>query len=350
MFSEEEKKQYNRHLILPEIGEYGQQQLKKAKVLVIGAGGLGCPVLQYLTAVGVGKIGIVDGDEVSQSNLQRQILFSVDDISKPKAEVAKQKLRRLNPFIAIEVYNEYLSKENAISIIEQFDIIVDASDNFPTRYLVNDACIIAKKPLVFGAIFKFEGQVSVFNYQESGSYRCLFPYPPKPDEVPNCSEIGVLGVLPGIIGCFQANEVIKIICGLEGILAGKLLTFNALSMQQFIAKYKRTTHADLHQLADDYNYFCGITPSEEITLHQYESNKTSYNLLDVRTYEERSRFHIDGQHIPLDELETRYTELQTDKPLLVYCRSGNRSKRAIGVLNQKEMEVQLINLKGGIQS
>ncbi len=252
MFSKEERQQYDRHLVLPEIGEIGQQKLKQAKVLVVGAGGLGCPVLQYLTSAGVGVIGVIDGDEVSISNLQRQILYSVDDVGKSKAEVAKQKLIRQNPFVEIHTFREFLSKENALSIIEKFDIVVDASDNFPTRYLVNDACVLAGKPLVFGSIFKFEGQVSVFNYKGSATYRCLYSNPPQPNEVLNSSEVGVLGVLSGIIGCFQANEVIKIICEIGEILSEKLLVYNALTLNYFTLKYKKTDFTNIQKLKDSY--------------------------------------------------------------------------------------------------
>lgn len=342
-----EKQQYNRHFILSEIGKIGQLKLKKAKVLVVGAGGLGCPVLQYLTAAGVGTIGIVDEDTVSQSNLQRQVLFTVDDIGSNKAEVAKNRLKGLNPFVFFQVYTKYLSKENALSIIKNYDIIVDATDNFPARYLINDTCVLANKPLVFGAIFKFEGQVAVFNYKNSATYRCLFPNPPKPNDVPNCSEIGVLGVLPGIIGCFQANEVLKIICEIGEVLSGKLLTFNALSMSQLILKVKRTERSLVTHLADDYDFFCGLHFTKEITKHEYESNKTVYNLLDVRTNKERNNFHIGGQHIPLDELESRFLEINTQKPLIVYCQSGNRSKKAIHFLEDK-LQIDLINLKEGV--
>lgn len=346
-FSAKEKEQYNRHFILPEIGKEGQLKLKKAKVLVVGAGGLGCSVLQYLTASGVGEIGIVDEDIVSRSNLQRQVLFTIDDIGKNKAEVAKRRLQGLNPFVSFKVYSEYLSRENVLSIVEHYDIIVDATDNFPTRYLINDACVLTNKPLVFGAIFKFEGQVAVFNYEGNATYRCLFPKPPKPNEVPNCSEIGVLGVLPGIIGCLQANEVLKIICGIGEVLSGKLLTFNALSMNQLLLNVRRTQQASITCLADNYQHFCGLSFVEEITKHEYESNKTFYNLLDVRTNEERKDFHIGGQHIPLDELENRFSEIHIQKPLIVYCKSGNRSAKAIQFL-QERLQIDLINLKDGI--
>ncbi len=249
MFTQNEKQRYNRHLILPEIGEQGQQRLKNAKVLVIGAGGLGCPILQYLSAAGVGNIGIIDGDNVAVSNLQRQILYTVDDVGNPKALVAKKRLTALNPLINIQPFVEYLSKENAINIFEKYDIIVDASDNFPTRYLINDASILTHKPLVFGSISDFEGQVTVFNYKNGGSYRCLYPKPPK---IAKNKEQGVLGVLSGIIGCLQANEVIKIICGIGEVLTNRLLAYNILSMQQLILKYKKTELANIKELAENY--------------------------------------------------------------------------------------------------
>src|SRR5690606_19253182 len=214
---------YSRHIILSEIGQAGQDKLLSAKVLVIGAGGLGCPVLQYLAAAGIGTLGIIDFDVVEISNLQRQVLFGTSSLGKNKAEAAKKHLEDLNPEISIMAYAEKLTYQNALELFKNYDIIVDGSDNFETRYLVNDACIITNKPLVFGAIYKFEGQVSVFNYQNGPSYRCLFPNPPQKDTVPNCSEIGVLGVLPGIIGSMQANEVLKIILGIGSTLSGKLL-------------------------------------------------------------------------------------------------------------------------------
>jgi len=217
MLSKEEHSRYNRHIILPEVGLEGQEKLKLSKVLVVGAGGLGCPVLIYLAAAGVGTIGIVDFDSVDESNLHRQILFGTGDIGKPKAEAAKIKLQEQNPHVEVEVHNTRLTSKNAIEIIDKYDIIVDGSDNFPTRYLVNDACVILKKPFVFGSIFKFEAQISTFNYEGGPTYRCLYPDPPGAGEVPNCAEIGVIGVLPGIVGSIQANEAIKMIIGIANI-------------------------------------------------------------------------------------------------------------------------------------
>ena len=231
---------YNRHIILSEIGQIGQDKLSNAKVLVVGAGGLGCPVLQYLAAAGIGTLGIIDFDVVEASNLQRQVLFGNSSLGQNKAEAAKIRLEDLNDTITINAYPFPLDHQNALDLFNQYDIIVDGSDNFETRYLVNDACILTNKPLVFGAIYKFEGQVSVFNYENGPSYRCLFPNPPKKDSVPNCSEIGVLGVLPGIIGSMQANEVLKIILGIGNVLSGKLLCFNALTNQTSILKVKKS--------------------------------------------------------------------------------------------------------------
>ncbi len=349
MLTKEEQKQYNRHLILNEVGVEGQLMLKAAKVLVVGVGGLGCPILQYLTAAGVGTIGLIDDDVVSQSNLQRQILYTQNDIDTPKVLAASKRLSALNPFIQFNTYHEKLTKENAIELFSKYDIIVDGSDNFSTRYLVNDAAVLTNKALVYGAIFKFEGQVSVFNYNDGPTYRCLYPTPPKLNEVPNCSQIGVIGVLPGVIGCLQANEVIKIICGLGEVLSGKMLTYNLLTMQQLILKFKRTDKAIVKELEENYDSFCGISLVEnEITLNELNKNKEAYNLLDVRKYREREQSHIGGQHIPLEELSKRYTEIAIDKNIVVYCKSGMRSKKAIEFLKEQFKKAVFVNLKGGI--
>ncbi|WAC01263.1 molybdopterin-synthase adenylyltransferase MoeB [Lacinutrix neustonica] len=344
-----EKQQYNRHLILEDIGVEGQLKLKQASVLVIGAGGLSCPVLQYLTAAGVGKIGIVDDDTVDQSNLQRQILYNHKDIRKNKAEAAASHLQLLNPFISFDTYNARLTKENALALFKKYSIIVDGTDNFPTRYLINDAAILLKKPVVFGSIFKFEGQVSVFNYNNGPSYSCLYPTPPKPNEVPNCSEIGVLGVLPGIIGSLQANEVLKIILGLGNVLSGKLLTFNALSMKQTIFSFKKNTTVRMEALQEDYQAFCGIPKvTKEISFEEYKAQSSHYNLLDVRTQREREECHIKSIHIPLAELALRVGEIPQDKSLLVFCKSGVRGKLAIEILQNKGFKETLVNLKDGL--
>ena len=349
MLTPEEKKQYNRHLILDEIGVKGQTRLKEAKVLVIGAGGLGCPILQYLAAAGVGTIGVIDDDTIDQSNLQRQILYTHDDIGKPKASVAANKLSKLNPYIQFDVYVEQLSRKRALDLFRMYDIIIDGSDNFPTRYLANDASILADKPLVFGAIFKFEGQVSVFNYQNGPSYRCLYPTPPAPGEVPNCSDIGVLGVLPGIIGSLQANEAIKMICGIGEVLSGKLLTYDTLTHRQLLLQFEKTENANITKLEDSYESFCGIKTVEkttEISLEDVLSKENVYHLLDVRENWEREAYHIGGLHIPLAEIPQRFQEINTDKDIVVYCKTGARSDIAIAILKDLKIKNALLKLAG----
>ncbi len=350
VLSSEEKKQYSRHLILEKIGVSGQLLLKKSKVLVIGAGGLGCPVLQYLTAAGVGTIGIIDDDKIEQTNLQRQILYTHATIGAYKAEVAVKKLRTLNPYIKFASYIERITSENAISLFQKYDVIVDGSDNFSTRYLVNDAAVLTKKPVVFGSIFKFGGQVSVFNYKDSATYRCLYPKPPKPQTVPNCSSIGVLGVLPGIIGSLQANEVIKILCNIGDVLANKLLTFDALSLQQYILKYKKNESIIIDSLQSEYDTFCGVNNIENITAEELKQNKDRYAILDVRTHEEFISFNIGGLHIPLDKLQKSIMNLSSEKSIVVCCQSGIRSNKAITMITAERQDLQLINLKNGLST
>ena len=355
MLSQEEKNQYHRHIILEEFGQKGQEKLKKAKVLVIGAGGLGCPVLQYLTAAGVGTIGIVDFDVVDQSNLQRQVLYTTEDIGKPKAEQAAMRLSNLNPFVNFEIHNYKLNKDNAELLFSAYDVIVDGSDNFATRYLVSDACVLTGKPLVFGSIFKFRGQVTVFNYNNGPTYRCLFPEPPGPDEVPNCSGVGVIGVLPGIIGTLQANETIKLITGIGKILDGSLLYFDALTMSQQIVKFSKNEDIQITRLEDDYDVFCGVSDDnssliKEILAEELKSNPEKYTILDVRTEREFQQFNIGGLHIPLDELDDRYQEINKELPIVVCCQSGVRSLKAINLLLNLNVGLELINLKKGLAS
>ncbi|WP_394344236.1 molybdopterin-synthase adenylyltransferase MoeB [Seonamhaeicola marinus] len=349
MLSKNEQKIYSRHLRLNEIGAEGQEKLKQAKVLVVGAGGLGCPVLQYLTAAGVGTIGIVDGDVVDVSNLQRQILYAFEDVGKAKAKCASNRLKSLNPFVKFKVYQEFLTNENALGLFKKYDIIVDGSDNFQTRYLCNDTAVITNKPLVFGSIFKFEGQVTVFNYNNGPTYRCLYPTPPSPGAVPSCSDIGVLGVLPGIVGSYQANETLKMILGIGEVLSGKLLTFNALTMNQMSFNFNKNEAINIQVLEDNYDVFCGLPQvDEEITLEVFNGKKMAYNLLDVRDHWERAQDSIGGKHIPLNELPARYTEIEINKPVVVYCKSGIRSKRAIEFLEAAIPNTSFINLKDGI--
>ncbi|EGV44372.1 dinucleotide-utilizing protein [Bizionia argentinensis JUB59] len=349
--SSEEKTQYSRHLLLYEIGEVGQLKLKQSKVLVIGAGGLGCPVLQYLTAAGIGTIGVIDHDVVEQSNLQRQILFTIADIGLSKAECAVKRLRLLNPFINFTSYSKKLSIDNAIKLFENYDIIVDGTDNFPTRYLINDAAVITNKPIVFGSILKFEGQVSVLNFKNGPTYRCLFPVSPKPNEVPNCTDIGVLGILPGIIGSLQANEVLKIVLGLGMVLSGKLLTFNALSMKQQVFSFEKNPSMVINALEENYQAFCGIPNAiQEISYQEYIEQSSNFNVLDVRNQIERNEFHISSIHIPLDELSQRLHEIPDNKSLLVFCKSGLRSKLAVNKLLNEGFKNKVMGLKGGLSS
>ena len=343
----EEQKHYNRHLILEEIGESGQLKLKQTKVLVIGAGGLGCPILQYLAGAGVGTIGIIDDDIIDISNLHRQILYSYEDIGKFKAQVAAAKLSRLNPFIKFEMHLNKVTPKNAVQMFSKYDIIVDGTDNFPTRYLVNDAAVLTDKPLVFGSIYKFDGQVSVFNYKNGPTYRCLYPKPPSSGQGMNCSDIGVLGVLPGIIGSLQANEVLKIILGLGHVLSGRLLTFDALSLKQRILNFERNPAGHIEELEEDYEHFCDIS---EIDYKNYEAHKSDFNVLDVRTLYEREQYAIESIHIPLDVLIKRIDEIPKDKTLLVYCKTGIRSRIALQSLRENGCQIRMVSLRGGLGS
>lgn len=342
-----EQEFYSRQILLPQVGEKGQEKLKQAKVLVIGAGGLGCPILQYLNAVGVGTIGVADADTISISNLHRQVLYGVEDVGKLKVEVAKQKLELQNPHTNIEVYQEFLTKENAISLVEKYDIIVDGSDNFTTKYLVNDACILANKPLVFGSISQFEGQVSVFNYKNGATYRCIFPEIPNPEDTPNCSESGVLGILPSVIGSLQANEVIKLILEIGKPLAGKLLIWNALSGQQQILNINKNEKIQVSELKEEV-FHCETETKlmNRITIQEYNENKDNYHLLDVRSKMEYMLRNIKGYHIPLQKIGKRAEEIKDwDKPIVVHCASGMRSAQAIKILKEKYPEKEFYNLE-----
>lgn len=346
----DELQHYSRHLLLEDVGTLGQLKLKRAKVVVIGAGGLSCPVLQYLTAAGVGTIGIVDDDIVEQSNLQRQILYKYDDIGKSKVDSAVKRLQGLNPYIKFNKHITRLSTKNALSILAPYDIIVDGTDNFPTRYLINDAAVLLQKPIVFGSIHIFQGQVSVFNLENGPTYRCLYPTPPESGTVPNCSETGVLGILPGLIGSLQANEVLKIILSMGKILSGQLLKFDALSMKQSIFKFERNSSLNIQSLTENYSEFCDIDSEvKELSFQEYSNQASEYNLLDVRTQDERNVYSIESVHIPLLELSNRYHEIPGDKNLLVFCKSGLRSKMAIKILKKKGFEKELVNLKFGLQ-
>lgn len=364
MFSTQELKRYNRHIILSEVGQEGQEKLKAARVLVVGAGGLGCPVLQYLVAAGVGTIGIVDADEVDESNLQRQILYSLEDIGKSKAMIAAQKLNFQNPYVKIHAFNEWLSRENVLEIMKDYDIIVDGSDNFPTRYLVNDACVMLDKVLVFGSIFKFEGQVSVFNYKKDGikgpTYRCLFPEPPAPEDVPNCSQIGVIGVLPGLIGTMQANEVIKVILDIGEVLSGKVLVADLLANSFNILGFKAIE--ENFNITDfvDYEEFCNpgggkeeMDPLKSINVQELKwklDQGEEIMLLDVREEFEREICKLDGMHIPMNQIPGQVENLPREKPLILYCHHGMRSANVQKYLADNHGFDNLYNLEGGIHA
>ncbi|PCJ87851.1 MAG: molybdenum cofactor biosynthesis protein MoeB [Flavobacteriales bacterium] len=362
-FTKEELERYSRHLIIPEFNIEGQRKLKDAKVLVVGTGGLGAPLLLYLAAAGVGTLGMLDFDIVDESNLQRQVLFSVKDVGKPKVEAAKERLKGLNPHITINTHNTRLQSENALKIFKEYDIIADGTDNFPTRYLVNDACVILGKPNVYASIFRFEGQVSVFNYTFSDgtkgpNYRDLFPTPPPPGLVPSCAEGGVIGVLPGIIGSLQANEVIKVITGIGDPLVGRLFLFDALVFETRVLKiYKGKNSPKIEELID-YQQFCGIGENKEevsavkeITvqqLYQQKNNGNDFQLIDVRESYEYEIANLSGELIPLGNITDAVNKIATDKKVVVHCRSGKRSADAIKLLEEKYGFKNLYNLKGGI--
>jgi len=349
MLTKEELKRYNRQIILPEIGLQGQQKLKAAKVLMVGAGGLGCPVLQYLVAAGVGEIGIVDDDLVDNSNLHRQILYSPADIGRPKAVVAAEKLKVFNPYVELTAYQERLTQENAEELIEKYDLIIDGSDNFPTRYLVNDTCVTLNKTLVFGSIFKFEGHVSVFNYLGGPHYRDIFPEAPANNDVPNCAEIGVLGVLPGLVGLYMANEAIKIICEIGETLSGKLMTVNALDNSVSVFKFGKQVFQNQQSVKEEVQL--KANNQQEISIEKLENwlEKTPDEvcLIDVREEYEFDDYNIGGINIPFDELVDQAASLPKNKKIVFCCRSGQRSKMAVALL-KPVFEGELYNLKNGI--
>lgn len=350
MLSQEEIERYSRQLILPEIGTAGQLKLQQAKVLLIGAGGLGCPAAQYLAAAGIGTLGIADGDKVETSNLQRQVLYTREDIGQSKAQVAAAKMRLLNPFIQVHAHAITVTKGNILSLFEGYDLIVDGSDNFATRYLVNDACVITGKPLVFGSIFKFEGQVSVFNWGDGPTYRCVFPEPPGNDEAPDCATIGVIATLPGIVGTLMANEVIKLVTGIGETLSGRLLVINALNMQLQEFRFEAIAgNKQIRQLSD-YAFDCTTLPADTISYEalQAMNETTAVELIDVREAEERVLFHIGGMHIPLSTLPQQAMQLDPAQTYILYCASGIRSAKAVSILKEKGFN-HVLSLANGIK-
>jgi sulfur-carrier protein adenylyltransferase/sulfurtransferase len=365
-FSKEEMARYNRHIIIPEFGLEAQQKLKAAKVLVVGSGGLGSPVLLYLAAAGVGTIGIVDFDVVDDSNLQRQVLFGTESIGQPKVEAAKRRLEALNPHITFILYNTQLTSQNAPDIIKDYDVVADGTDNFPTRYLVNDACVLLGKPNVYASIFQFEGQVSVFNYRfpngETGpNYRDLYPTPPPPGLVPSCAEGGVLGVLPGIIGSLQALEVIKVITGVGEPLVGRFYMFDALSFESRTFNISRRDDNPINgknptiTTLIDYEQFCGMKavekPVKEITpaaLYELQIKGEPFQLIDVREPHEYEIVNIGAELIPLATISEQANKIRRDQKVIVHCKMGGRSAKAIRELEEKFGFDNLYNLKGGI--
>jgi sulfur-carrier protein adenylyltransferase/sulfurtransferase len=361
----EEILRYSRHLIMPEVGMDGQLKLKRAKVLLIGTGGLGAPLGLYLAAAGVGKLGLVDFDRVDFTNLQRQVTFGTSDVGKPKSEAARARLANLNPDIEVQAFETKLTSENALELFRDFDVIVDGTDNFPTRYLVNDACVLLGKPNVYGSIFRFEGQITIFGMPGGPCYRCLYPEPPPPGLVPSCAEGGVLGVLPGIVGSIQAMETIKLILGSGKNLTGRLLLFDALEMT--FREFKLRKNPDcpvcgkqptIHQLIDYYE-FCGVRGEEasaadlnvpEITPRELKARQGRGDelfILDVREPHEYQICNLQGHLIPLGELPRRVHELDSSQEMVAHCRSGKRSAQAVDFLRKAGFR-KVLNLKGGI--
>jgi molybdopterin/thiamine biosynthesis adenylyltransferase/rhodanese-related sulfurtransferase len=362
--SNDEILRYSRHLIMPEVGMQGQQKLKAARVLCIGAGGLGSPLALYLAAAGVGTLGIVDFDVVDYTNLQRQIIHSTADVGRKKLDSAADKLKAINPFLNLRTFETKLTSDNALELFREFDIIADGTDNFPTRYLVNDACVLTGKPNVYGSIFRFEGQASVFAADEGPCYRCLYPEPPPPGLVPSCAEGGVLGILPGLVGVIQATETIKLILGQGEPLIGRLLLVDALGMNFRELKLRKNpdcpvcgTHPTITKLID-YNEFCGIRGEEKpvetgVPEIQVEELKRKLDagenlfVLDVREPHEYQICNIGGYLIPLGDLPKRVNELDTSREIVAHCRSGVRSAKAVNFLRQAGF-TKVTNLAGGI--
>jgi sulfur-carrier protein adenylyltransferase/sulfurtransferase len=363
----DEIRRYSRHLILPEVGMAGQKKICSTSVLCIGAGGLGSPIAMYLAAAGIGKLGILDFDKVDFSNLQRQIIHGTPDVGRPKTESAKETINNINPNCEVVIHETRLSSENAMEIIGQYDIIVDGTDNFPTRYLTNDACVLLKKPNVYGSIFRFEGQASVFAPHLGGPcYRCLYPEPPPPGMVPSCAEGGVLGVLPGIVGTIQATEILKLALGKGSSLTGRLLLFNALEMKFRELKLRRDPecplcgeHPTITKLID-YEQFCGISAEpeaaasnpDEVTVQEMkralDDPKLGIRVIDVREPDEYQIAHVIGVPLfPLSTLQQQFTELDPNQTLYVHCKSGVRSLKAINFLKQQGFKYAK-SVKGGI--
>ena len=345
---------YARQITLPEIGEAGQEKLRRASVLIVGAGGLGSPAALYLAAAGVGTLGLVDFDRVDATNLHRQVLYGTSDVGRPKLEAAQERLQDLNPEVRVVPHAARLTSENALEIMRDYDVILDGTDNFATRYLVNDACVLLGTPNVYGSIFRFDGQVSVFATNEGPCYRCLYPEPPPPGLVPSCAEGGVLGILPGIVGSLQATEAIKLIVGIGETLAGRLLLFDALRTTFRVMKVRRRCeeHAPITRLID-YEEFCNPVQQTDITpaeLAERLSSGAEIVLIDVREPYEWNAGHLDtATHIPLAQVPQRLAEIPKDRDVVMICRSGGRSAHAQEHLVRQHGYTRVKNLVGGMQ-
>lgn len=354
-FSQEERERYSRHFVLPHFGESAQQKLSQSRVAVVGAGGLGCPVLQYLVAAGISHISIFDHDNVSLSNLQRQILYTAADLNQPKAQVAAEKLRALNHHAQIDSFVNQLNTSNALALLKGFQLIIDCTDNFPTRYLLNDASVLLDIPLIYASIYRYEGQVAVFNYQRSANYRDLYPLPPGPEAVTNCEEGGVLGALAGIIGSIQANEAIKVLAGIGDPLVNRLLVFDSLTMEsQIIQIANKNERKNILGLID-YDDFCNApkktTDMKEVTVQELKAlkdSKANFQLIDVREPHEFDICNLDGELIPQGEIPHNVDKIAKDKQVVIHCRSGARSGNMVKWLESNHGFTNLYNLKGGI--
>jgi adenylyltransferase/sulfurtransferase len=344
---------YIRQVQLPGFGQEAQQKLLQSSVLVIGAGGLGVPVLQYLTGMGIGKIGIVDGDTISLSNLHRQVLYAQDEIGLPKAEVAARKLSALNPSIKIKHYSSFLSVDNALQLIEDYDLVIDATDNFSARYLVNDACVILSKPFIYGAIHQYEGHISVFNFNDGPTYRCLYPTVPSVAQIPDCNTAGVLGVVPGLIGLHQALETVKLLTGIAKTLSGFLQVFDFLNGDEYKIKLiANPENKSITTLKANYDLpVCDTANNVSATeLHEWYLSGKDFFLLDVREPHEFQKAHLKNAHlIPLNKLDKQYTNIPDSIPLITLCHTGSRSGKAVMILKEKNKDLTVYNLKGGMQ-
>jgi sulfur-carrier protein adenylyltransferase/sulfurtransferase len=347
----DERNQFSRQIILPDFGIDNQQKLKNAKVLVVGAGGLGSPVLLYLASAGIGAIGVLEYDKVARSNLQRQILYDTKAIGKSKMSILKDKLLLINPQINLLLFEERLEAKNALKIFEDFDVIIDTTDNFPTRYLINDACEILSKPFVAASVNQYEAQIGVFNHLRSCTYRDLFPTPPPAELAPNCAEAGVMGPLCGMVGSLQASEAIKLITGLGALLKDQILLIDVLDMEFRKIKIKKTAYPTITQLID-YEQFCGIIKPEsfELAYDYFQDHLPNHVLIDIREPNEHEMDNIGGENIPLADLEDFLEQYHSQKPIVLYCQSGQRSKMAVLKLKEKFNKLHLYSLLGGINN